>query len=134
MQQPTVSVTNLCHLIKLLSLFSACVMCSLFVVLLYTIFSSLCYLLTFYVSMHRLNGLALHTKRQKSHSSLIVRTHSAPIDLSNSAGVSDHRAILTWGDRGICEQCDILYILRQTSVTDSFLNEHTHPRLFCLSS
>ncbi len=54
---------------------------------------------------------------QLSLSCLIVRTLSAPIFLSNSSDVFDHRAILIWGDRDMAggflleqlELNDILY-------------------------
>ncbi len=51
----------------------------------------------FTLPTHPVNLPALHTKQHNSQSRLIVRMHSAPINLSNSTGVFGHRAILTMG-------------------------------------
>ncbi len=52
-------------------------------------------------STHLINEPAQHTKPHSPHSQLIVRTFSPPIQLSNSTGVFDHRAVLIGGDRGM---------------------------------
>ncbi len=51
------------------------------------------------LSTHLRNVPAQHTKPHSPHSLLIVRTLSAPIQLSNSTGAFGHRASLIWGDR-----------------------------------
>ncbi len=63
---------------------------------------TLCYLLTFYVIYTPYKCTYCTHHKHNPLSRLIVRTLSAPIDLSNSPGVFGHRAILTLGgsDRG----------------------------------
>ncbi len=99
--QPTVSVNNLCYLIKLVSLFPAWVIYSLVVVLsTVVILSSFCHLLTLSnVAYVPYKCIACSQHTYNSLSCLIGRRSSVPIDLSNSTGIFDHRAILIWRDR-----------------------------------
>ncbi len=104
LQLPTIFVSNLCYLIKLLQLlperpiYSPFVALSIFVVLSnFCHFLTLCYLLTFLRYLRIVQMHLLYTSQTKTLSCLIVRTRYAPIYLSNSPGVFGNRAILIWG-------------------------------------
>ncbi len=81
--QPRVCLSSLCYLIKLLSLFSACVIYLPFVILSTFValsnFSPFLVYSSFTLSTHPINVPAPDTKQHNSHFRLIVRTRSAPI-------------------------------------------------------
>ncbi len=122
----SVSMNNLCYLIKLLPLFPVCVIYSPFIALstfvvvssLYRIIKLLSFshpLLSshFYViyAPHKCTCTThLTTLLSLSLSRLFESTPSAPVQVSNSTGVLGHRAILMRGDRGMTGG----FILEQT--------------------
>ncbi len=113
-QQPTVFVSTLCYLIKLLQLFPICFLYTRFVALstfvTLSIFRQIFKLLSFSHPLLSTHILVIYTPyhctccthhRHNSFSCLIVRKLSAPMYLSNSPDVFGHRAMLIWGDRGM---------------------------------